>query len=402
MSSSSSSSSNPGAGVWQHEPETTQNEAGAPQPIVPQIAHNNEDAHPDWFGAFHVPLGVDDNAAHDIERRLQELNWFDADDSTVTESSTDRLLKNCVSCFAEAEDLHELSCEHVWCRDCLVARIELAMEWEGNWPAKCCMKIDEDEMRALAEFVDEDEVVLRYLGKYEEMETPRDQRIYCANQRCSVFLGQRREEAKLVGCVKCNAESCLLCGAEEGLHGDGRECPSEKTRESHAELIKAGKLQQCPGCPEVVELREACHHITYVTLDIFQFLLTSSRCLCGTEFCFSCGAFWRTCYCPLYPGREDDSNRREEEDEDPAEADPALAAARATCLHPIFNNATRRTRCDYCGRRSRARMYKCARCRTAACYDCYDRLNMFMVSASALRQEAALRAEMEREDELGD
>ena len=48
-------------------------------------------------------------------------------------------------------------------------------------------------------------------------------------------------------------------------------------------------------------------------------------------------------------------------------------------------------------------MYKCASCQTAACWECYDRLNMFAIGASVLRQEAALmRANLDREDQLGD
>jgi hypothetical protein len=143
------------------------------------------------------------------------------------------------------------------------------------------------------------------------------------------------------------------------------------------------------------------HHVSHWR-TAFTTLLTRNRCICGTEFCFSCGAFWRTCFCNLYPAGGDEAEEIEQ-DEPIAEAEGAFAAVRPICLHPIFNNMTRRTTCEWCRHRSSVRMYTCARCRIAACGDCYDRLNMFVISASALRQEAALmRANMYREDELGD
>ena len=110
----------------------------------------------------------------------------------------------------------------------------------------------------------------------------------------------------------------------------------------------------------------------------------------------------RTCFCSLYPGGD---NEAEEVEQDAlaADADQALIAVRATCLYPVFNNATRRARCEYCGHSSGIRMFECANCQTAACWDCYDRLNIFAISASELSQEAALmRANLDREDELGD
>ncbi|KAF7510716.1 hypothetical protein GJ744_006082 [Endocarpon pusillum] len=334
----------------------------------------------DWFGAFYVPQ-------NDLASITPEWPPSAREESeSVAQESTEEQLQSCISCGTPTQELQQLSCGHLWGRACLIARIELALQGFGlNWPARCCQKIDEDEMKSLAPFLGES-VVQMYLNKYEEMETPRDQRIYCANPRCSVFLGQREKGAHLDACLECGTSTCLSCGNMEPLH-DHDECPSETTRVSHQELINSGKLQQCPGCPEVVELREACNHIT---------------CLCGTEFCFSCGQFWRTCYCALYPGVEDETEEGHQ-DEAAEAAEEAFAAARATCLHPMFNNATRQTRCEYCGHSSGVRMYKCARCRTAACYDCYDRLNMFAIGASALRQEAALwRANIDRQDELGD
>ncbi|ERF68529.1 hypothetical protein EPUS_04627 [Endocarpon pusillum Z07020] len=209
----------------------------------------------DWFGAFYVPRNDPTSITPEWPPSARE------ESESVAQYSTEEQLQSCISCGTPTQELQQLSCGHLWGRACLIARIELALQGFGlNWPARCCQKIDDDEMKSLAPFLGES-VVQMYLNKYEEMETPRDQRIYCANPRCSVFLGQRGTGVHLDACLECGTSTCLACGNMEPLH-DHDECPSETTRVSHQELINSGKLQQCPGCPEVVELREACNHIT--------------------------------------------------------------------------------------------------------------------------------------------
>eukprot|EP00747_Dinoflagellata_sp_TGD_P022995 gnl/TRDRNA2_/TRDRNA2_129475_c0_seq1.p1 gnl/TRDRNA2_/TRDRNA2_129475_c0~~gnl/TRDRNA2_/TRDRNA2_129475_c0_seq1.p1 ORF type:complete len:177 (-),score=0.60 gnl/TRDRNA2_/TRDRNA2_129475_c0_seq1:125-655(-) len=51
----------------------------------------------------------------------------------------------------------------------------------------------------------------------------------------------------------------------------------------------------CPRCRTFVELTQGCNHIT---------------CVCRAEFCYACGATWKTCRCPLFSVPEE---RREME-----------------------------------------------------------------------------------------
>lgn len=208
----------------------------------------------DWFGAFYVPRNepalIDTTPVTSGPQRR----------GCEAEENTQEQMQNCISCGTPTRDMRQLACGHLWGRTCLFAMVELAMQWEGNFPAKCCQKIEDIEMKDLAPFLGEG-IVQRYLDKSEEVEAPRDQRIYCANHRCSAFLGQRGPGVHLDSCRKCNTSTCLACGEEERLH-DHDQCPPERIKVSHNELIRSGKLQQCPGCPEVVELKEACNHIT--------------------------------------------------------------------------------------------------------------------------------------------
>jgi hypothetical protein len=206
----------------------------------------------EWFGSFYVPRNGPVPDVSDWIATSDHGPWARAEEAGESQ------IQKCICCVETTDELQELGCGHVWDRSCLSAVIEYALQWEGNWPAKCCQKIDDVEMRGLAPFLG-DYIVRRYLDKYEEMDTLRDQRIYCANARCSVFLGQRSTGVHLDSCTKCNTSTCLSCGNEDKLH-DHDDCPSKTS--PYEELIQEGKLQQCPGCNEVVELREACNHIT--------------------------------------------------------------------------------------------------------------------------------------------
>lgn len=235
-SASSASASETG----QFDTKTTESEQWDPEDAE---EHANDR---DRSGAFHVPRSGPP---------MDDLGW-PASDAQKSEEH----VQNCISCGTPTKNFRRLGCDHLWDRNCLLARIELSLRWEGNWPAKCCQKIEDAEMKALAPFLG-GEIVERYLERSLEMETPRHQRIYCANIPCSAFVGQRGTDLHLDVCLKCNTSTCLGCGNMEKLH-DHDECPSNTTAVSHEELIRLGKLQQCPGCPEVVELREACNHIT--------------------------------------------------------------------------------------------------------------------------------------------
>ena len=241
-------SSNADSASSQHDTGVTEQEQQDPR----NADHGADES--EWFGAFHVPRNAPAPEVPDWLAGSNQGPW--ARPERPAEGQTQK----CICCVEETEELRQLGCGHLWDRSCPSAAIDFALQWDGNWPAKCCQKIDDVEMRALAPFLGED-IVRTYLGKYEEMDTPRDQRIYCANVRCSTFLGQRTTEVHVDACIKCNSSTCLACGDGGELH-DHEECPSKTTTNPYEELIREGKLQQCPGCNEVVELREACNHIT--------------------------------------------------------------------------------------------------------------------------------------------
>lgn len=248
MAGSSESSAPISSDTTQQEPEITESQAW----YLDGAGRGADEGN--WFGAFHVPRDEPGSDNSGLVPSGHQGYGSDAKGDTEEEA------QDCISCGTRTRDVRRLTCGHLWGRTCLYTMIEFAMQWEGNFPARCCQKIDEVEMKELAPFLGEG-IVQRYLDKAEEMEAPRDQRVYCANPRCSAFLGRRSSESRSHRCPKCDTSTCLACSVEEKPN-DRHQCPPHIVTVSHKELIESGKLQQCPSCPEVIELREACNHIT--------------------------------------------------------------------------------------------------------------------------------------------
>lgn len=64
-------------------------------------------------------------------------------------------------------------------------------------------------------------------------------------------------------------------------HPDQR-CPEDKDLELTIRVGKAKGWKECSGCGNMVERLLGCRHMT---------------CRCGAEWCYACGARWKTCSC---------------------------------------------------------------------------------------------------------
>lgn len=126
-------------------------------------------------------------------------------------------------------------------------------------------------------------------------------RVFCCNPHCEEFIGKRRnpmpEDGRTMQCVFCAELTCGFCAAP--AHRGYCRRYGEAEREAYYDTLDAEKMAHCPDCGIVVQLAEACNHMT---------------CPCGCEFCYVCGKHWRldphslamheTCGCPLYNGIE--------------------------------------------------------------------------------------------------
>ncbi|KAK8126637.1 uncharacterized protein PG998_002396 [Apiospora kogelbergensis] len=204
--------------------------------------------------------------------------------STDSGSSTHSEQVECVSCLDDF-DLHETvkaPC-HSYCHDCFKRLIGSACENEQHWPPKCCLNII-PELFILAH-ADED-LKKRYRDRVEEWSIPVSERVYCHRPDCSLLLrpAQINRALNVGRCTKKHS-TCILCRGEQHKKSDNNgACPQDRDIQRTAELAEEAGWKKCIGCHAWVEHSDACQHMT---------------CRCGAQFCYVCGARWRTCYCTM-------------------------------------------------------------------------------------------------------
>ncbi|KAF4630193.1 hypothetical protein G7Y89_g7949 [Cudoniella acicularis] len=184
---------------------------------------------------------------------------------------------SCVSCgdifypFSTAK----MVCEHVYCQACLQTLVKNSLVDERLFPPRCCKQpFLMDNMRKLLT----PDLISGYWEKKIELET-RD-RTYCSAPSCSTFLHPVNISAdqKLGTCPVCFVGTCTIC---KGSEHDG-DCPKDDEIQKVLDLAKQEGWRRCTECGRVVELKTGCNHIT---------------CICKSEWCYFCGAPWKTCQC---------------------------------------------------------------------------------------------------------
>ncbi|KAF3294341.1 hypothetical protein TWF132_003336 [Orbilia oligospora] len=156
-----------------------------------------------------------------------------------------------------------------------------AMKDESLYPLKCC-KVEIPG-----------NVIARILSaaeyeKYQEaaVEYSSSDRMYCPNKKCLQFIPPEsiNKAGNFAFCKHCSTVACTKC-KEKWHTGTCR-----VDHELQAVINTAGQQgwKQCFKCKRMVELKSGCHHIT---------------CHCKAEFCYICGAEWKTCTCPVFEER---------------------------------------------------------------------------------------------------
>ncbi|KAI0361841.1 hypothetical protein OH77DRAFT_1367208, partial [Trametes cingulata] len=174
-----------------------------------------------------------------------------------------------------------LRCGHTYDVGCMQTLFTKATADESLFPPKCCstpIKLADIE---------------RYLGaalsdsfSKKEREFGTANRVYCCNPRCSVFLCAATPDSASGAsryCSACGRRTCTSC--KEYAH-PGMSCG--RTQASDDAVLRLGKThgwQRCPSCRHLVSVDEGCYHV---------------KCRCGNEFCYRCGAKWKTCPCDLF------------------------------------------------------------------------------------------------------
>lgn len=189
----------------------------------------------------------------------------------------------CVACRnAICGETTRLPCGHYYDKTCLLSLVKASTADESLFPPRCCQK--PIPKTTFEPFMDGTLATL-FSEKTVEFATPK--RVYCANSRCSRFLGPKGKgphhiyTCPVPGCATRTCSRCRVEVKKHVLHSCRPDIPSKQLSQLRG---KAG-WRQCPGCDRLVELESGCYHVV---------------CVCKTEFCYRCGSKWRTCACPLW------------------------------------------------------------------------------------------------------
>lgn len=182
-------------------------------------------------------------------------------------------------------------CSHYYDKSCIIELFKAATRDETLYPPRCCrQQIPLSSVRSL---LTADAIEL-FNEKAAEFRTLN--RVYCSNPRCSRFLGPQQEGPKpsayhLFKCSApdCKTETCACCKARVESHTKSSHvCRKDVDAHDVLALGERARWARCPGCEALIELNLGCFHMT---------------CRCKTEFCYSCGARWKTCRCPQWEER---------------------------------------------------------------------------------------------------
>ncbi|OTA64834.1 hypothetical protein K449DRAFT_348513 [Hypoxylon sp. EC38] len=186
----------------------------------------------------------------------------------------------CVSCLDDfsPKEMIKVSC-HSYCRPCFQRLIYATCENEQQWPPKCCL--NPISVNTIVLNVS-DELKKIYRDRAAEWNLPISERIYCSHSSCSIWI-KPYEVNRARNVARCSRGhwTCIIC---RGRQHEGDSCPQDRDMVRTDELAEEEAWKRCYGCHAYVEHREACQHMT---------------CRCGAEFCYVCGARWRTCACTM-------------------------------------------------------------------------------------------------------
>ncbi|KAK0740464.1 hypothetical protein B0T18DRAFT_332669 [Schizothecium vesticola] len=273
----------------------------------------------------------------------------------------------CLACADQFPtcDITKSPCSHDYCRGCVRNLFTLALTDETLFPPKCCgQPISIDSVRAILT----PELRGQFAAKKIEFETPN--RTYCHRPTCSAFIPLQFIKGDIARCVQCRAATCAICKAASHL---GTDCPDDPSTQAVLELAQQEGWQRCSTCKAFVELQTGCNHIT---------------CRCGGQFCYTCGARWKTCSCAqwdeerLVDRAQAIVNRDANAMNLPAvqrrnliERERRNLVENHVCDHRQWKGRGGVHECEECNNTLPLFIYECRQCRILACRRCrFNRL----------------------------
>lgn len=215
--------------------------------------------------------------------------------STATPSNPTAQTADCAVCFNSFEypnSIARLSCSHYYCTECLSGLFAGAISGAISrlnpqpFPPSCCK--DHPIVYDVVERWLSSEVRRNYIHNRALLETPSEERVYCARDSCGQFIappqrstvgifgsrfadGRRLSKTSkasstntLVRCTSCSMQTCTQCKrpADEHNGGAGGVCPEDADIKKLMSTAQQRGWQQCYRCKNMVEKTDGCNHMT--------------------------------------------------------------------------------------------------------------------------------------------
>lgn len=199
---------------------------------------------------------------------------------------------NCDICFEplSSKEIFPLdACSHVYHLDCLNDFVKDAVLSKRDLikcpDSQCSENLTVNDIQSI---IAGDELDRFYENKLEMYIAAHENEIsYCPTPGCNyAFLHNGEPELR---CRKCQGHYCLDCRVQFHVGKTCLEYKQEKVNntfgkadEEFMQFVKGAKYKQCSACKFWVEKNQGCNHMT---------------CRCKHQFCYVCGAQWKTCRC---------------------------------------------------------------------------------------------------------
>ncbi|CAM0950565.1 unnamed protein product [Alopecurus aequalis] len=235
--------------------------------------------------------------------------------------------ETCAICLEDTDvsKIHAVEgCAHRFCFCCMKEHVKVKL-LDGTLPAcpqeGCTTKLTLEGSKIFLspKLLD---IMVQHIR---EGQIPPTQKIYCPYPKCSFLMSLSEmkrpmqessskhtvaDAATLRKCGKCYRSFCINCKVpwhdRMTCYDYKRRYPQARPEDAKLQNLARQQLwRQCVKCKHMIELAEGCYHMT---------------CVCGYEFCYTCGKEWKdkkaTCSCLLWDEHNIIRDDMDEDDDD--------------------------------------------------------------------------------------
>ncbi|PYI24505.1 hypothetical protein BO99DRAFT_455544 [Aspergillus violaceofuscus CBS 115571] len=206
-------------------------------------------------------------------RSVASNNDIHGEDARGGQNTTNLDCCVCLEKFQQNE-VTRVGCDHTYCHGCIRELFVRSLHDQTLFPPRCC---GQEIQLALVEGLLNEEELDNFNNRHIEHTTAHP--VYCGNRACGAFVRPELITGDRARCTGCLNLTCTMCMSPYHFDAD---CPEDPAIQNTLALANQEGWQRCPSCRTVVQLDRGCNHMT---------------CHCGTQFCYRCGARWRTCAC---------------------------------------------------------------------------------------------------------